>query len=239
MSETYRELQKRIVNKLGYDADQDPRVSIIPIRSDHKNDRARCLTSVIIPPDGIAQSIYQTIIEPLKAIEPEHYYYSPESLHLTIKNIKVVSDPPRFTEADMQKVDQLFAELIPRHQAFSYALDEVVAFKTSVSLIGYCDERLRELVQALDAGLHAIGLPDDKQLISHSVFFGNMTLSRYVHHPSEHFLAGVRRLSNACHWELKASLIHLIICNAVCAPDSRTIVNSYELQERKKTIKFA
>jgi hypothetical protein len=62
MSETYCELQKRIVHQLRYDADQNPKVSIVPIRSDYKNDRARCLTSVILLPDGIAQAIYQTII---------------------------------------------------------------------------------------------------------------------------------------------------------------------------------
>lgn len=230
MPATYRELQREMVHKLRDAADPQHRnVTLVPIHADHAVDRRRCLTSVIFLPTALAQEISHAIIAPLQAIEPEHYYYIPESLHLTIKNIRIVNDPPRFTETDVQKVDRLFTELIPQYPAFSYTLEELAAFPTSVSLIGYCDERLRALGQALDAGLRQIGLPDDKQLISQTVFFGNITLCRYTRPPSKHFLTEVQRLANTYQAELPAQRIHLIACNAVCAPDTRTIINSYEL----------
>lgn len=231
MAETYRESQRELVQKLRYAARPDQvQVTSVPIRADHAADRSRCLTSVIFVPAALAQDICHTLIAALQAIEPEHYYYSPAALHLTVKNIRIISDPPRFTDADVQKADRLFTELIPQHPMFSYALAELAAFTTSVSLIGYCDERLRTLVQALDAGLRAIGLPDDKELISRTVFFGNITLCRYARPPSERFLAAVQRLANADQGELPAQRIHLIACNAVCAPDTRTLINAYELQ---------
>lgn len=216
---------------LRYDAKQDTsEVTMVPIRSDHRTDITRCLTSVVLIPDDMAQDISQTLIEPLKKIEPEHYYYPIESLHITVKNVKTVNHPPLFGETDIKKVDQLFQEIIPRYHAFSYSLEEIGAFKTSIALIGYCDEQLRELVQALDEGLQAIGVPDNKRLISDTVFFGNITLCRYVQQPSKRLLNVVKQRRYAYCGRLKVRQIHLITCNAVCVPESRTLVNSYTLQ---------
>jgi 2'-5' RNA ligase len=231
MFATYREQQKCIVNMLRYDVKQDTSgITMVPIRSDHITDITRCLTSVVLIPDDMAQDISQTLIEPLKKIEPEHYYYPVESLHLTVKNVKASNHPPLFGETDIKKVDQLFQEIIPRYHSFSYSLEEIVAFKTSIALIGYCDEQLRDLVQELDDGLQAIGVPDNKHLISNTVFFGNITLCRYVRQPSKHLLTAIKQHRYAYCDRLKVRQIHLITCNAVCAPKSRTLVNSYTLR---------
>ncbi|MEW5960272.1 MAG: hypothetical protein AB1801_21310, partial [Chloroflexota bacterium] len=205
--------------------------SRVPMRADFTTDPAVCLTSVVFVPAEMGQEIYRTLVEPLQAIEPEHHYYRPEAMHLTIKNVRRINDPPRFTPADIQKVDRLFSRLIPRRAAFSLSLEEVAAFATSAALIGYSDERLGELVQALDAGLKRIGLPDDKQYVSDAVFFGNVTLCRYARPPSEPFLARLAGLTDAYRGELHVRQICLISCTAVCLPESRTLWQSYQLRE--------
>ena len=230
MPDTYRELQKRAVNQLRAGSQRNLRASMVPIRSDYRTDSAICLTSVAFLPDDIAHDIHRRIVQPLKAIEPDHHYYSPDSMHITIKNIRIIHNPPLFTEADVRKVDRLFAKLIPQHPRLSFWLEEVVPFPTSVSLIAYSDVGLRDLVHALDAGLNKIGVPDNKQYVSDDVYFGNVTLCRYTHAPTKIFCDAVEQIADVYKSALKAEVIHLITCNAVCAPESRRILHSYSLR---------
>ena len=46
MPDTYRELQEQAVNQLRAGSGQNPRASVVPIRSDYRTDAAMCLTSV-------------------------------------------------------------------------------------------------------------------------------------------------------------------------------------------------
>lgn len=233
MPDAYQALQKRMVNRLRADSGQrNASASVVPTRADYQTDSAICLTSVVFVPDDIAQDIHRTIVEPLKEIEPDHHYYSSDSMHITIKNIRTVHDPPLFTETDIEKVHHLFAGLIPQHRSFFFSLEEVVAFAASVSLIGYCDDRLKGLVQALDAGLNEIGVPDNKQYVSDTVFFGNVTLCRYVRQPSKRFCEAVEYMAHVYRSALKVEEIHLITCNSVCAPESRSILYSYKLRDK-------
>jgi len=179
----------------------------------------------------MAQDIHRTLVEPLREVEPVHHYYSPDSMHITIKNVRAVHDPPSFTEEDIEKVNRLLGELIPRHRSVTFSLEEVIPFRTSVSLVGYCDHRLRDLVQALDAGLEEIGVPDNKHYVSDTVFFGNVTFCRFARPPSEAFLEAVENMKYAYRRELKAKVVHLITCNSVCHSASRKILYSYTLQE--------
>jgi hypothetical protein len=231
MPVTYRELQKRAVNQLRAGSHNDLRASVIPIRSDYKTDTAMCLTSVAFLPAGIGQDVYRRIVRPLKAIEPDHHYYPPDSMHITIKNIRTIHNPPLFTGADVRKVDRLFAELIPQHPSISFWLEEVVSLQTSAVLIAYSDVGLRDLVRALDAGLNEIGVPDDKRYVSDDVYFGNVTLCRYTRPPSKEFRDAVEGMSHAYRETLKVEVVHLIACNAVCDPESRRVFQSYRLRE--------
>ena len=226
---TYRELQRRVVKELRAGSEHTPRASVIPLLPDYRTDPAICLTSVSFVPEAMGRDIHRTIIEPLRAIEPEHHYYSPASMHITIKNVRSVHHPPQFTEEEIEKVNRLFRGLIPRHPSLAFFLEELVAFRTSVSLIGYCDERLKDLVLTLDAGLNEIGVPDDKRYVSSTVFFGNVTLCRFVRQPSGAFFEAVERMARVYRNELRVETVHLITCNSACAPESRNILYLYDL----------
>jgi 2'-5' RNA ligase len=230
MPDTYRELQERAVNQLRAGSQRNSRASVVPIRSDYKTDTAMCLTSVAFLPADIGQNVYRRIVGPLKGIEPDHHYYPPDSMHITIKNIRTIHNPPLFTQADVRKVARLFAELIPQRPSISFWLEEVVSFQTSAALIAYSSAGLRDLVRALDSGLNKIGVPDNKQYVSDDVFFGNVTLCRYTHPPSKEFYDAVVEMTRAYKRTLKVEAIHLIACNAVCAPESRRVFRSYKLK---------
>ena len=229
MSKLYRELQERAVNQLRAGSGRNPGASIVPMRSDYDSDPAMCLTSVAFLPDDIAQAVHRNVVQPLKAIEPEHHYYSPDSMHMTIKNVRTIHNPPLFTEDDVRKVKRLFAELVPQHPTFAFSLEELVPFATSVSLVAYSDGTLQNLVQSLDAGLKQIGVPDNKRYVSKDVFFGNVTLCRYTREPSEGFRAAVEQMAQAYQGVVNVEVVHLITCNSVGDPKTRRVLHSYEL----------
>jgi 2'-5' RNA ligase len=204
--------------------------TFVEMRSDYENDIEICLTSVVFVPLAIGKAITETVISPLHAIAPEHYYYSPDLLHITIKNVRTIHHPPLFNESDILKANQVFAEIVPTFLCFNFLLEEVILFPTSISVIGYADRTLQELVQALDYGLRQIGVPDNKTYFSVTTFFGNLTCCRLTQSPSQELRDRLQSLDLSTLGAIPVQQIHLITCNAVCHPNSRTVIGTYRLQ---------
>lgn len=226
---SYKEEQQRIVQMMS--SDSGISTTIIPIKKDHQLDNALCLTSVAFTPIKLADLIYKCIIKPLKTIEPDHYYYSPDSLHVTIKNVKTTSYPPLYSKDDIIKVDHLFSQIIPLHQTLRLSCEEIINFPTSVSLICYSPIQYQKLILDLNEGLNMIGVPDNKKYISDTIFFGNITLCRFTKQPTERFYEKLNSLKNIIHEELIVDSIKLITCNSVCHPGTRKIINTYYLSQ--------
>lgn len=228
---SYRALQQQMVRALSEpQAVTERGVSILPMRSDYVGDLARCLAAVAFLPARLAASLMEALIEPLRAIEPDQHYYTHASLHVTIKNVRTVHDPQQFTPEDVIRADQVFRAVVPQHQRWTFSLQELIVLPTSVALIGYCDEGLRDLVQHLDADLRAAGVPDNKQYVSDSIFFGNISLCRFHQPPSARFLDAVAKLRTTYRSELPIETIHLLVCNGVCSPETREVVGTYRLK---------
>ncbi|NJR75532.1 MAG: hypothetical protein HC773_21685 [Scytonema sp. CRU_2_7] len=171
MIDNYIKQQQNIIQQVKDSIHQGQhQLSILEMRTDYENDDAICLASLAFPPKDIAQIISKEIIAPLKSLDDKHFYYSSELLHLTIKNIRTVHNPPLFKNKDVVKVHELFTQITPKFQSFTFHFEGLILFPTSVSLVGYCDETLGKLVQALDLGLKEIGVPDNKKYISDTVF---------------------------------------------------------------------
>lgn len=228
---TYRQQQETLIRGLEEQLNnkQSTGSTIVSMRNNYEDDNEICLTSVVFLPKELQQTITSELIEPLKAIQPAHHFYPGESLHLTIKNIRTIHQPPLFTEENQVAVDQLFTKLIPQQKSFSFDLNGLVKFPTSLSIAGYSDERLLHLVQALDCGLNEIGVPDNKTYISDTVFFGNVTFCRFTEPPTDAFLAEFNKRKNTLIGELSVNTISLISCNAVCSKKTLTIINTYQL----------
>jgi len=228
---TYRQLQERIVNGLRLLPGEANQPTLPPADHDYAGDPAMALTSVAFLPPSLARDVQRTVITPLRLMEPQHYYYPPEAMHLTIKNVRTVHDPPLYSEADIQRTHELLTQVSAQHAPFSFTMEQVVALAGSVCLIGYGDERFRELVLDLRAGLQRLGIPEDAHLASTEVFFGNITLCRYGCTPSDGLLRAVMERAYSYRADLRVREIHLITCNRVCAPASRRILHTYRLGE--------
>lgn len=222
--------QKRLVGELEQAfLSKSGKTTTVEMVEDYANDDQFCLTSVAFVPKEIAHIIAVNIIDPLREIDPKQFYFGPDNLHLTIKNIRTINNPPLFSASDIEKVDGLFHKIIPRSPVFQFQLEDVITFPTSVSLMGYGNTNLQNLVLKLDKGLKEIGLPDDKKYLSETVYWGNITVCRFTHKPSEKFLQKVRELRLLKVGNLNVSEINLVTGNVVLDTKTRKILHKYRL----------
>jgi len=231
MPDNYIHQQKQLIKKIEESlAAGKVQSTIVEMQKDYAHDDQTCLTLACFVPDDTADKIVNNIIDPLKIIEPDYYYYFPGSLHLTLKNIRTIHKPPLFTEEDIARVDKVFKEIIPQFPPISYYLEDLLLMPTSVSLMGYTMNILKKLVKTLDRGMNKIGVPDDKKYFSDEVFFGNVTLCRFTHRPSTPFVNKVQELKNINIGEVKIVEANLITCNAVCHPKTRKVISTYKFK---------
>lgn len=231
MLNDYLNKQKKLVKelKISYTLNNNA-PTIIEIQPDYATDNQICLTLVTFIPPDITDKIYKNIIEPLKNIEPNHYYYPPESMHITIKNIRTIHWPPLFNGQDIKKADELFKKTIPQFPAFHFNIEDVILFPISLSVMAYSSDVLQKLIFALDAGLKQIGLPDNKKYLSSTVYWGNITLCRFISKPSKNFTNQVKKMRKLKIGQIKIKNIKLITCNAVCHPKTRKIIGEYQFK---------
>ena len=133
----YSAQQKQLINKITQDIAEKSFYdsTIVEMQKDYENDDAICLSSTVFLDEDIKNKIIKKIIEPLQQIDPKHYYYPSDSLHITIKNIRIIHKPPLFTAEDIKKAKKVFNQIIPSFKPFSFKLQGLVRFPTSVSLI--------------------------------------------------------------------------------------------------------
>jgi hypothetical protein len=190
--------QQEVIDKLAEQVNsQTLKFSTVAPVDDYENDTRVCLTSVHLPHLGLLRYIQKSLIEPLHKIEPSFYFYSTDSLHLTIKNIRVSNYPPHFNESDINKAQKTFSEIIPRHKKFNVYFYRLLLFPNNLALIGTTDSELDNIILDLDKALKIEGLVDDKIYVNSQYFFSNMTLARFNSLPSEEFKKKVNELSDS------------------------------------------
>ncbi|MBU0569716.1 hypothetical protein KKB40_02965 [Patescibacteria group bacterium] len=231
----YYNQQKKLVKKLEkiFQSQSKDKLSIVPMEKDYQASKEKFLAILAFLPVNITQEINDNLITPLKNIDPSHYYYPLDSLHITIKTVRTIHYPPLFEEGDEQKVSKMLTQSIPNFNSFTFTLEDVILFPTSVSLMGYCNNELQKFVLSLDQSLKDIGLPDNKKYLSNTIFWANINFCRFTRLPSEEFKYKVRSFRNIKIGKVKIDEVHLIKANAVNYRYSRTIISSHKLKEEK------
>ena len=198
-------------------------MSVVPIRSEWSQDDHRCLSIVSFVPSAVAEVIRTKVIEPLRLLSPHHHFYPNNSLHLTIKNVRTLSAPPKFDEFDIATACNVVRQVVVSHGPIRFELAELAPFSTSISLIGYCSEDLYGLVSDLDSALRVANLSDDKRYASDSVYFGNITVCRYTRPLPRRIADSIRELTIVPPIEFVVSDLSVAIFDSVCSSDSRRI----------------
>lgn len=204
--------------------------TIVEPVEDYINDKRIGLTSVVFIPENLQKIIVSKIIEPLRKTDGNQYYFLPESLHLTIQNIRTVSDPPLFTDEDVKKAKTVFDRTISKHEQFEFELKGLFELPTSLGIRGYSNETLKDLVLDLRKNLIEAGVPDNKKYESNEIFFGNITVCRYTSQPNDLFLGEIKNLKNVEIGRLNVKKISLITTNSICHPKVTNIIETFNLQ---------
>lgn len=223
--------QQQIINKIEEQVKTNSlNFSTVSPVEDYENDPRVCLTSVHLPHEELKQQVQQLLIEPLRKVAPDFYYYSSDSLHMTIKNIRVINNPPHFTEEDIENAKKVFSEIIPQHKQFNVWFYRLLLFPNNLVLIGTTDPELDNIVLDLDDALSKAGVSDDKVYANSKYFFSNMTLARFNTPPSEEFKQKIQELSDSMEFEpYSVDSVTLLKCNAVFK--NRQIEGTWKLKE--------
>ncbi|MBI3984673.1 MAG: hypothetical protein HY344_01870 [Candidatus Levybacteria bacterium] len=200
--------------------------TVFPLK-DYDNDPRICLTSIHLPKESLITKI-QAIIDALKIIEPEYYYYSNNNFHMTIKNIRVVNDPPHFTKEDIAKAQKIFSKVVPNHNKFDVYFYRLLLFPNNLALVGTTDPEFDQIFLDLDKELNKQGIFDDKKYTNSQYFFSNMTLARFPK-ASDAFKQKVWEVSSLLQLDpYTVNSVALVTCNAVFK--KRQIINTWELK---------
>ncbi|NCN03925.1 MAG: hypothetical protein GW942_02525 [Candidatus Pacebacteria bacterium] len=186
----------------------------VPPVEDYVSDNRICLTSVHFPKVNLLNQVSEIIAE-LKKVEPNYYHYDNDSLHMTIKNIKVINNPPLFSEDDIHKVKNVFSKIIPAHKKYKVFFYRLLLLPNNLALIGTTEPELDSIVNDLDEQLKKVGVPDDKSYLNTKYFFSNMTLTRFEF-ASEKFKNKIRELSDTLIFKpYEVDKVSLVTSNAV------------------------
>ncbi len=172
--------QIRVINELEELIRQKSEsVSAVSPTDDFENDHRITLTSIHKPHDSLKELIQKNIVQSLKSNFPELHFYPDKSLHLTIKNVRVISDPPNFNAEDIKLAEKVFSEVLPRHKSFDVYFYRLLLTQNSIALVGTTDPELDEIIFDLDQKLAEADLADDKKYANTKHFFSNITLARF------------------------------------------------------------
>lgn len=202
--------------------------TISPVEN-FESDRRISLTSVHLPSILLKNKILE-LTKPLRDISLEHYYYPSESLHTTIKNVRVINDPPHFTRDDIEKAKGIFSKIIPNHRQFKVYYYRLLLFPNNLALIGTTDEELDNIIFDLDKKLKEFGIADDKQYINSKYFFSNITLARFSKPITNKFREKVEVLSNKIRFDpYVVDSVALVTTNAVF--HNPQVIGTWKLKE--------
>ena len=227
----YQQKQKELFDKIENDFKEgkNPSTLVSPVE-DYANDDQICLTSSVFPPKEMQDIIIKEIINPLKEADNKQYYYLPESLHLTIQNIRTVNKPVLYTDEDIEKTKKVFSRVLSKYKKFNFCLRGMFELPTSLSIRAYSDEVLKKIRLELLQELERAGVPDNKKYASYDVFFSNISVCRYIEKPNQDFVNVVRKLKEKDFGEVGVEKIVLKTCNSVCHTNSLCVIEEYLLK---------
>lgn len=232
MQMTYKDKQKALIDSIESDFNCGLSPStIVPITQDYQNDNRIGLTSVILLPQNIQNIIIEKVIKPLKEIDPNQYYYPPpNSLHITIFCIKSVNNPITYTQRDIEIVEKVFSEVIPKYQKFNFEIRGLFDLPTSLGIRAYSDEIFGGLVQELREKIRKQGVVDDKILASNEIFFSNITICRHRRETNSDYKNWIIENKDLYFGNVEAEDVYLATSNVTFQPHKTKVITKFKLK---------
>jgi len=205
------------------------KISAVQKVENYENDPRICLTSVHFPTKHLTKTILDKVINPLQKIDDKVFYYPQESLHLTIKNVRTIDNPPNFKPRDLVTARQVFEKIVPKHRKFNVYYHKLVVYLNNLSLVCLTDPELDSIFLDLDKELNKVGLPDNKIYANRKYIISNITIARFYDSPSIKFKKAVENIPKLNIFDdYLIDDITLLTANA--AMKNKKIIGKWKLQ---------
>lgn len=186
------------------------------------------------PPPEIVIKI-KAVQDQLLDADPRQFAIPPHALHLTLKNIRTIADPPNYSTEDLLKVKSLLSDVIPQHTIFPARGEGFLLSPSSIAIPIYTSEVLRDLALSLDERLKEIGVPDDKQYASSSIIFSNITIIRFTQPPSVRFYRQLEEIGDISLPPFEVKEARLISSNLAFSREFFEDFGSFSLRDPQPT----
>lgn len=229
---TYRDRQADMLQSIedGFREGRTPS-TFVNISKTYETDADYCLTNVAFVPELAETVAYTEMMDELRALNEGHYLYPSVSLHTTIKNVRTIHEPPLFTEEDIERIRPTLRRVAAQYESFEIDWQGLLALPTSLAIKGFSSEAYGHLVGDLHRALIDVGVPDNKAYASSTVFANSATCCRYTHTPSDAWNEVIQRWKSTSFGVSRIKSFSLIVCNAVVAPTSLRVVETFSFKE--------
>lgn len=203
--------------------------TVVESVDDFVADNRIALTAITYLPYELGKQIVEKVIDPLKKTDDRQYFYTQETLHITINNVRIVNDPPHFNEEDIVKANQVFRNVLSKYKPFEFRLKRIMELKTSLAIGAFSEEIFGNMALEIRRELAKAGVTDDKRYVTSNIVPANCTITRFTTSPNSKFYDKVKELKEVEIGSFTVEKIFLITCNAACHPSKTKIIEEYEL----------
>jgi 2'-5' RNA ligase len=203
--------------------------SFIPMTSDFANDNRISLAAIKFLPKDLSDLIERELSHPLLEIDEQQFFFANESLHMTVQNVRKISDHATFGGKEIEAARLALEKVAADFSPFEFSLEGLLVMPASVAIRAIAEPRFAEFSRAIRDQLRAAGVADDKPYINDDVVFGNITFCRYTAPPTDEFMAKIEQLRGVKLGTLKIDSFELLSTNSICDLNKTTCHQKYLL----------
>ncbi len=203
--------------------------TIVNVQKDFSQDPLRSLTNIAFIPELLDLKLVQQLFHELRTVASQQYVYPRESIHTTIKNVRTVNDPPRFTQEEIERIRPVIREVACRYQSIEIEWKGLLELPTSLAIRGFSSEALTRLVLDLHGALIQAGVPDDKRYASMELFASSCTICRYQAPLDENTRRLIQRFKQVPFGRTVLKEFSLVITDSVASKSVVRVIETFPL----------
>ena len=227
INETYAHKQKALFDELETQFAAGLKPSNIYDRiSNYDQDKRSSLTLIVRPPKSMIDKIMAEVIKPLSEADPRQYYYTPQSLHLTLLCLTLATDPPAYQISNFPQVISIIKHVLKTYHPLDFKLQDLFKLPNSLGIRAYSTSALSSIINELRQQLKPLNLADKLYLASDKIYFSNITVCRYTTKPNQLFMQKLNELQNVDIGLCDTTNVELVTSNFAFSP------NKIEIQQK-------
>ena len=212
----YRLRQLEVFDRLERKASEGTFGSFIPITEDFAQDNRVSLAAIKFLPKQLSELVWEKLSSPLCEVDERQFFFARESLHMTVQNVRKISDVPTFGPSEVEVAAKVFKRVAANFAPFEFSLEGLLVMPASIAIRAIAEPRFGEFSRAVRNELKMSGVPDDKPYIDDDIVFGNITFCRFTVEPYRQFRQKIDELKGLKLGRLLIDGFALMTTNSIC-----------------------